>query len=86
MLHSYSNKAQKELNQNVNWKMFRITVDHLGGGNLMSNIEINVLLNRRPMCFFHQPIAVLMFRDPVITIQKNLTIIIALVPVCWYKG
>ena len=58
MLHGYSNKAQKELNQNVNWKMFRITVDYLGGGggggggNLMSNIEINELLNRRPMCFF----------------------------------
>ena len=30
MLHSDSNKAQKELNLNVNWKMFRITVDYLG--------------------------------------------------------
>ena len=30
VLHSNSNKAQKELNQNVNWKMFRITVDYLG--------------------------------------------------------
>ena len=30
VLHSDSNKAQKELNQNVNWKMFRITVDYLG--------------------------------------------------------
>ena len=81
MLHSASNKAQKELNQNVNWKMFRLTV--VIRGNLTSNIEINVLLNRRPMCLFHQPMAVLMFRDPVITVQKNLTIIIALVPVCW---
>ena len=51
----------------------------------MSNIDINVLLNRRTMCLFHQPMAVLMFRDPVITVQKNLTIIIALVPICWYK-
>ena len=48
----------------------------------MSDIEINVLLNRRPMCLLHQPMAVLMFRDPVIEVQKNLTIIIALVPVC----
>ena len=23
------------------------------------------------MCLFHQPMAVLMFRDPVITVQKN---------------
>ena len=30
VLHSDSNKAQKELNQNVNWKIFRITVDYLG--------------------------------------------------------
>ena len=30
VLHSDGNKAQKELNQNVNWKMFRITVDYLG--------------------------------------------------------
>ena len=30
VLHSDSNKAQKDLNQNVNWKMFRITVDYLG--------------------------------------------------------
>ena len=30
VLHSDSNKAQKELNQNDNWKMFRITVDYLG--------------------------------------------------------
>ena len=37
----------------------------------MSNIEINVLLNRRPLCLFHQPMAVLMLRDPVITLQKN---------------
>ena len=41
------------------------------GGNLTSNIEINVLLNRRPMCAFHQSMAVLMFMDPVITVQKN---------------
>ena len=27
-----------------------------------------------------------MFRDQVITVQKNLTIIIYLVPICWYKG
>ena len=85
MLHSDSNKAHKELNKNVNWKMFRITVDYFGG-NLTSNIEINVLLNRHPMCLFHQPVVVLMFKDPVITDQKNLTIIITLVPVCWYKG
>ena len=52
----------------------------------MSNIEINVLLNRRPMCLFYQPMAVLTFRDPAITVQKNLTIFIALVPVWWYKG
>ena len=84
LLHSDSNKAQKELNQNVNRKMFRITVDYLGG-NLTSNIEINVPLNRRPMCLLHQPMAVLMFRDHVITGQKNLTINIALVPVCWYN-
>ena len=69
MLHSNNNKAQKELNQNVNWKMFRITVDYLGD-NLTSYIEINVLLNRRPMCVFHQPMAVLMFMDPVITVQR----------------
>ena len=37
----------------------------------MSNIEINVLLNRRPMCIFHQPMVVLMFMDPVITVQKK---------------
>ena len=85
MLHSDSSKEKKELNQNVNWKMFRITVDYLGE-NLTSNIEINVLLNRRHMCLFHQPMAVLIFRDPVITVQKNLTIIMALVPVCLYKG
>ena len=85
VLNSDSNKAQKELDQNVNWKMVRITVAYLGG-NLTSNIEINVLLNRRPMCLFHQPMAVLMFRGPVITIQKYLTIIFALLPVCWYKG
>ena len=36
----------------------------------MSNIEINVLLNRRPMCLFHQPMAVLMFRDPVIQFTR----------------
>ena len=47
VLHSNSNKAQKELNQN----MFRITVDYLGG-NLTSIVEINVLLNRRPMCVY----------------------------------
>ena len=70
MLHSDSNKAQKELNQNVNWKMFRITFDYFWG-NLTSNIEFNVLLNRRPLCLFHQPMAILMFRDPVITLQKN---------------
>ena len=85
MLHSDSNKAQKELNQNVNWIMFKITVDYLGG-NLTSNIEINVLFNRRPMCLIHQPMAVLIFRDPVITVKNNWTIIIALVPVWWYKG
>ena len=70
MLHSDSNKAQKELNQNVNWKMFRITLDYLGG-NLTSNIQLNVLLNQRPMCLFHQPMAVFMLRDPVITVQNN---------------
>ena len=70
MLHSDSNKAQKELNQNVIWKMFRITVYH-SGGNLTLNIEINVLLNRRPMCLFYQPMAVLMLRDPGITVQKK---------------
>ena len=70
MLHSDSNKAQKELNQNVDWKVFRITVIYLGG-NLTSNIEINMLLNRRPMCLFHQQMAVLMLRDPVITVKKN---------------
>ena len=26
---------------------------------------------KRPMCLFHQPMAVLMFRDPDITAQKN---------------
>ena len=41
------------------------------GGNLKSNIEINVLLNLRPMCLFRQPMAVLMVRDPVITVQNN---------------
>ena len=30
VLHSDSNKAPKELNQNVNWKRFRITVAYLG--------------------------------------------------------
>ena len=70
MLHSDSNKAQKDLNKNVNWKMFRITVDYFGG-NLTSNIEINVLLNRRPKCLFHQPMAVIMLRATVITVQKN---------------
>ena len=70
VLHSDSNKAQKEMNQNVNGKMFRITVDYLGG-NLTSNIEINVLLNRSPMCLFHQPMAVLMVKDLIITVQKN---------------
>ena len=30
-----------------------------------------MLLNCRPMCLFHQPMAVLMFRGPVITVQKN---------------
>ena len=30
VLHGYSNKAQNELNQNVNWKMLRITYDYLG--------------------------------------------------------
>ena len=63
-------KPKKELSRNVNWKMFRITVDYFGG-NLTSNIEINVLLNRRPMCKFHQPMAVIMLRDPVITVQKK---------------
>ena len=48
MLHSDSNKAQNELNQNENLKMFRISVDSLGG-ILTSSIEINVLLNLRPM-------------------------------------
>ena len=61
VLQSDSDKAQKELNQNVNLKMFRITVDYLGG-NLTPNIEINALLNRRPMCLFYQLMAVLMFR------------------------
>ena len=72
MLHSDSNKAQNELNQNVNWKMFRITVDYWGGGgNLTSNIQLNVLLSQRPMCLFHQPMAVFMLRDPVVTVQNN---------------
>ena len=30
VLHSDSNKAQKKLNRNVNWKMLRITVDYFG--------------------------------------------------------
>ena len=30
VLHSDSNKAKKELNENVNWKMSRITVYYLG--------------------------------------------------------
>ena len=30
VLHSDSSKAQKQLNQIVNWKMFRIMVDYLG--------------------------------------------------------
>ena len=34
MLHSNSNNALKEVNQNVNWKMFRITVDYLGQFNV----------------------------------------------------
>ena len=38
MLHSDSNKSQKELNQNINWKMFRITVDYLGGGAIQRQI------------------------------------------------
>ena len=59
MLHSDSNKGHKELNQTVDLKKFRITVDYFGG-NLTSNIEINVLINRRHMCLFHQPMAVLM--------------------------
>ena len=84
MLHSDSNKAQKELNQNVIWKMFRITNNH-SGDNLTLNIEINVLLNQRPMCLFYQPMAVLMLRDPVITVQKKFDIFIALLLVCWCK-
>ena len=73
MLHSDNNKAQKELNHNFNWKMLRILYDYWGGegGNLTSNIENNELLNRRHMCLFHQPMAILLFRDPVITVQKN---------------
>ena len=51
----------------------------------MSNIDINVLLNRHPM-FISSTNGGLMFRYPVITVQKNLTIISALVLVCWYKG
>ena len=47
--------------------MIRITVDYLGA----IDIEIDVLLNRRPMCLFHQRMTVLMLRDPVITVQKN---------------
>ena len=68
MLNSDSNKAQKELNQNVIWKMFRITVDYLGA---IFDFEINVLLNRRPMCLFLQPMPVLIFMDPVITVQRK---------------
>ena len=30
VLHSDSNKAQKESNKNVDWKMFEITVDYSG--------------------------------------------------------
>ena len=48
--------AQKELNQKVNLKMLRITLDYFGA------IEIKVLLNQRPMCLFHQPNAVLMVK------------------------
>ena len=70
VLHSDSNKAHKELNQNINWKLFRITVDYLWS-NLTSNIDINVLLNRRLLCLFHKPMAVLMFRDQVITVQNT---------------
>ena len=29
-----------------------------------------MLLNRRPMCLFHQQMTNLLFRDPVITVQK----------------
>ena len=59
-------KYKKELNQNVNLKMFRITVGFFWS-NLTSNIENNVFFNRHPMCLFHQPMVVLMFRDPFFT-------------------
>ena len=52
MLHSDCNKAQKELNPDLISKCLekRLILWDIS----MSNIEINVLLNQRPVCLFHQ--------------------------------
>ena len=55
-------------------------------GILTTNIEINVLLNWRPICFFYQPIAGLVFMDSAIQFERILTIFISLLSVCWHKG
>ena len=92
VLHTDSNKEQKELNPNINLEMFRLTVVSFWD-NLTPNTEINVLRNRRPTWLFHQPITlfhqlitVLMLMDPVITGEKDFDHFIALLSVCWYKG
>ena len=58
-MHKTVSKCQLENDQNYNGWWFR--------GYLTSTIEFNVLLNRLPMSLYHQPLAVLMFRDPVYT-------------------
>ena len=65
-LHSDSNKAQKELNQNVNWKVFSIT------GDYFKAIQRQILKFTCSLIdVLCKPMAVLMSRDAVMKVKKN---------------